>query len=95
MDSIKRREFLKATAVSGIAISICDAHGLLMAGEAQTIGAPLRSAAWPSRRLLDLLKVQLPIVQGSCRHPREDTRVQACRLPSPSRVVLVRSLARC
>jgi len=64
MDSIKRREFLSATAVSGIAFSICGAHGLLMTGEAQTIGAPFRSAAWPNRRLLDLLEIQLPIVQA-------------------------------
>jgi hypothetical protein len=59
MDSIKRREFLKATAVSGIAISIGGAHGLLVAGEAQTRGALLRSAAWPNRRLLDAEPVML------------------------------------
>jgi nitronate monooxygenase len=64
MDSIKRREFLKATAVSGIAISLGGAQSLLMAGEAQAKGAPRRSAAWPNRRLLDLLKIRHPIVQA-------------------------------
>jgi hypothetical protein len=64
MDSIKRREFLKATAVSGIAISIGGAQSLLIAGEALAKGAPRRSAAWPNRRLLDLLNIQHPIVQA-------------------------------
>lgn len=64
MESTKRREFLKATAVSGIAIPIGGTQGLLMAGEAQAKEAPLRFAAWPNRRLLDILKIQHPIVQA-------------------------------
>lgn len=55
---------MKATAVGGIAISMGGAQSLLMAGEAQEQGAPLGSAAWPNRRLLDLLTIQHPIVQA-------------------------------
>jgi nitronate monooxygenase len=64
MDSIKRRAFLKATAAGGIALSVGGAQGLLTASEAQAQGAPRRTAAWPNRRLLDLLKIEHPIVQA-------------------------------
>jgi nitronate monooxygenase len=56
MDIIKRRVFLKAAATGGIAFSIGGVH--------IASGAPLRPAAWPSRRLLDLLKIEHPIVQA-------------------------------
>ena len=62
MDAIDRRAFMKAAAVGGIAFSICGAQGPLTEARAQ--GAPLRSAAWPNRRLLDLLKIEHPIVQA-------------------------------
>jgi nitronate monooxygenase len=64
MGSIGRRVFLKGTAASGIALSIGGAQSLLTASEARAQGAPHRPAAWPNRRLLDLLKIELPIVQA-------------------------------
>src|SRR2546422_9571868 len=62
MDAIDRRAFMKAAAVGGIAFSICGAQGPLTEARAQ--GAPLRSAVWPNKRLLDLLKIEHPIVQA-------------------------------
>ena len=64
MEAIERRAFMKVAAVGGIAFSICGAQSLLTANEARAQGAPLRPAAWPSRRLLDLLKIEHPIVQA-------------------------------
>jgi len=64
MDSIKRRVFLKTTAVGGIALSIGGAQSLLTASEARAQGAKRRPAAWPNRRLLNLLKIEHPIVQA-------------------------------
>jgi nitronate monooxygenase len=63
MDSIKRRVFLKATTAGGIAFLIGGAQ-MLTVSEARSQGAVLRSAAWPNRRLLDLLKIEHPIVQA-------------------------------
>ncbi len=64
MDAIERRAFMKAAAVGGIAFPICGAQSLLTENEARAQGAPLRPAAWPNRRLLDLLKIEHPIVQA-------------------------------
>lgn len=63
MDDIERRAFLKATA-AGIACSVAGACSPLATGATLMHGAPVRSAAWPNRRLLDLLKIELPIVQA-------------------------------
>jgi nitronate monooxygenase len=64
MDGIERRLFMKTAAVGGIAFSIGGAHSLLAANEARAQLAPLRAAAWPNKRLLDLLKIEHPIVQA-------------------------------
>src|SRR5712691_688757 len=64
MDAIERRAFMKAAAVGGIAFPICGAQSLLTENEARAQGAPLRPAAWPNRRRLDLLKIEHPIVQA-------------------------------
>ena len=64
MDVIERRAFMKATAVGGISFSSCGAQSLLTENEAQAQRAPLRPTAWPNRRLLDLLKIEHPIVQA-------------------------------
>lgn len=63
MNNIKRREFLKTTAASAIAISAGGAQNLFIAGEAQAKGAK-QPNGWPNRRLLDLLKIEHPIVQA-------------------------------
>src|SRR4030065_384966 len=55
---------MKAAATGGIAFSIGGTQNLLIASEARAQGAPLRLAAWPNRRLLDLLKIEPPIVQA-------------------------------
>jgi nitronate monooxygenase len=64
MDGIKRRVFLKATAASGIALSIGAAQSLFISSEARAQGVKSHPAAWPNRRLLDLLKIEHPIVQA-------------------------------
>jgi nitronate monooxygenase len=64
MGGIERREFMKAAAVGGVALSISGAQGLLASNETRAQGAPPRAAAWPSRRLLDLLTIEHPIIQA-------------------------------
>jgi nitronate monooxygenase len=64
MGSIERRKLMKATAVGGIALSIGGAQSLLASNEARAQGAPPRAAGWPNRRLLDLLKIDHPVVQA-------------------------------
>jgi nitronate monooxygenase len=64
MGGIKRREFMKAAAVGGVALSVGGAQGLLALNEARAQGAPSRAAAWPNRRLLDILKIEHPIIQA-------------------------------
>ncbi|MCD6707234.1 MAG: pyridoxal-phosphate dependent enzyme [Thiobacillus sp.] len=64
MDGIKRRVFLKTTAAGGIALSIGGVRSLLAASEARAQGVTRRPAAWPNRRLLNLLKIEHPIVQA-------------------------------
>jgi nitronate monooxygenase len=64
MRDIERRAFMIRAAAGGLAFSIGGADGLLTASEARAQTAPSRGAAWPNRRLLDLLKVEHPIVQA-------------------------------
>ena len=64
MNSIERRKLMKAAAVSGIALSISGAASLLAPNGARAQGAPPPAAGWPNRRLLDLLKIDHPIVQA-------------------------------
>jgi len=63
MGGIKRREFMKAAAVGGVALSIGGAQGLLAPNETRAQGS-LPRAAWPNRRLLDILKIEHPIIQA-------------------------------
>lgn len=79
MDSIERRAFLKVTAAGGIAFSLGGAQRLRIANEARAQGTPLRPAAWPNRRLLDLLKIEHPIVQAPMGgHVSPDMPVAVC-----------------
>ena len=65
MSSIERRKFLKAAAVGGVALSIGGAASLLAPNGARAQGAPPPAApSWPNRRLLDLLKIDHPIIQA-------------------------------
>jgi nitronate monooxygenase len=61
MDSIARRELIKAAAFGGVALSIGGA-GVLSpnASHAQAAATP----TWPNRRLIDLLKIDHPIIQA-------------------------------
>src|SRR5271165_6039891 len=61
MDRIDRRTAIKAAAAAGIAVPAGAAQDLLA-----TSGARAQAAAptWPNRRLLDLLKIEQPIVQA-------------------------------
>jgi nitronate monooxygenase len=61
MGSIERRKLLKAAAVGGVALS----KSLLAPNGARAEGAPPPGApSWPNRRLLDLLKIDHPIIQA-------------------------------
>jgi nitronate monooxygenase len=61
MSRIDRRDFMKVTGAGGIALSAGAAHNLLTANEAR---AQERSTIWPNRRLLDLLRIDHPIIQA-------------------------------
>jgi hypothetical protein len=68
MSNIERRDFLKAAAVGGVALSIGGAANLLAPNGARAQGAPSPAApSWPNRRLLDLLKIDHPIIQAPIR----------------------------
>src|SRR5712671_7378868 len=64
MGGIERRELMKAAAIGGITFSIGDAQSLLASNETRAQEAPSRAAAWSDRRLLDLLKIDHPIIQA-------------------------------
>jgi nitronate monooxygenase len=64
MHSIERRVFIKAAAVSGISLSIGGAQSLLTVNKAHAQAASPRAAAWPNKRLIDLFKIEHPIVQA-------------------------------
>src|ERR1700693_5854308 len=61
MDRIDRRNFVKVAGAGGAALAVSATHGMLAANEAR---AQQRAGAWPNRRLLDLLKIEHPIVQA-------------------------------
>jgi nitronate monooxygenase len=61
MREIKRREFIKAAAVGGIAFS---SHTLFESRETRAQGSSHRPGNWPNKRLLDLLKIDHPIIQA-------------------------------
>jgi hypothetical protein len=64
MDSIDRRAVVKVAGGAGIAFSVGVGRVLLTADEARAQGAPRLSGTWPNRRLLDVLKIEHPIVQA-------------------------------
>jgi nitronate monooxygenase len=64
MGGIERRELIKATAAGGVALSIGGAHSLLASNEARAQGTLSRHGGWPNRRLLDLVKIDHPIIQA-------------------------------
>ncbi len=65
MGSIERRKLMKAAALGGIALSIGGAKSLLVPNGARAQAAPAPAApSWPNRRLLDLLKIDHPIIQA-------------------------------
>ena len=79
MGGIERRELMKAAAVGGIALSIGGAQSLLASNEAPAQGAPPRAAGWPNRRLLDLLKIDHPVIQAPMGgHISPDMPVAVC-----------------
>lgn len=79
MGGIERRELMRAAAVGGIALSIGGAQSLLTSNEARAQGAPPRAAGWPDRRLLDLLKIDHPIIQAPMGfHISPDMPVAVC-----------------
>jgi nitronate monooxygenase len=65
MAGIRRRELIKTATVGGVALSLGGAQGLLVANEeVRAQEAPLRVASWPNRQLLDLLKIEHPLIQA-------------------------------
>src|SRR6266436_7074277 len=79
---MKRREFIKfggaaVAGASGITISVGAAYNLLPTHEAR---AQERSGIWPDRRLLDLLKIDHPIIQAPMGggHISPDMPVAVC-----------------
>jgi nitronate monooxygenase len=65
MQSIERRELIKAAAAGGVALSIGGAESLLAPNGTRAQEPPAPAApGWPNRRLLDLLKIEHPIVQA-------------------------------
>lgn len=61
MDRIDRRDFMKVMGAGGVALSVGAFHDLLAPNEAR---AQERTGIRPNRRLLDLLKIEHPIVQA-------------------------------
>jgi nitronate monooxygenase len=60
MDSIERRYFVKGVAAGALASSIAAAEDL----RAQAQVTLPNTVKWPTRRLIDLLKIELPIIQA-------------------------------
>jgi nitronate monooxygenase len=57
---MNRRKLLNLSAITAFGMALPPGGAL----KARAQGAPLRPAAWPNRRLLDLLKIEHPIVQA-------------------------------
>ena len=65
MGGIERRELIKAAVLGGVALSVGTAKSLLAPNGARAQEAPPRAApGWPNRRLIDLLKIDHPIIQA-------------------------------
>jgi nitronate monooxygenase len=79
MGGIERRELMKAAAVGGIALSIGGAQSLIASNETRAQEAQPRAAAWSTRRVLDLLKIDHPIIQAPMGfHISPDMPVAVC-----------------
>jgi nitronate monooxygenase len=77
MDGIERRELMKSVAAGGIALSIGGAQNLLISNETRAQGAPLR--AWPNKQIIDLLRIDHPIIQAPMGfHISPDMPVAVC-----------------
>jgi nitronate monooxygenase len=61
MGGIERRQLMKSATVGGIALSL---GGAKIAEEAGAQEARPHVASWPDRRLLDLLKIEHPLIQA-------------------------------
>ena len=64
MGGMERRVLMKAAACGGVALSIGGAQSLLASNEARAQGTPSHPGGWPNRRLLDLVKIDHPIIQA-------------------------------
>jgi hypothetical protein len=65
MGDIERRKFIQAAAAGGVALSMPVAEKLFGPSEARAEDVPPRAAPdWPNRRLIDLLKIEHPIIQA-------------------------------
>jgi len=79
MGGIKRRELMEAATVGGITLSIAGAATRLFSNEARAQGAS-PPAAWPDKRLLQLLKIEHPIVQAPMGfHTSPDMAAAVCK----------------
>jgi nitronate monooxygenase len=62
MAGIERRELMKAAAIGGVTLSTGGA--LLASNEVRAQGTPSRPGGWSNRRLLDLVRIDQPIIQA-------------------------------
>jgi nitronate monooxygenase len=62
MDGIERRGLIKSATLGGIALSL--SGGRKVAREARAQEAPPLVPSWPDRRLLDLVKIEHPLIQA-------------------------------
>src|ERR1700739_1274953 len=79
MGGIERRELMKAATVGGITLPIAGAASKLFSNKALAQGAP-QPAAWPNKRLLQLLKIEHPIIQAPMgMHTSPEMPVAVCK----------------
>jgi nitronate monooxygenase len=81
MGGIERRKLMKATALGGFALSIGGDQSLFASNEARAQGTPPHLGGWPNRRLLDLLRIDHPIIQAPMGggHISPDMPAAVCR----------------
>jgi len=79
MGGIKRRDLMRAATVGATALSIAGAATRLFLNDARAQGAP-QPAAWPDKRLLQLLKIEHPIIQAPMgMHTSPEMPVAVCK----------------
>lgn len=80
MAGIERRDLMKAATVGGIALSLDGAQDLLVAKKARAQEVPPPIDSWPNRKLLDLLKIEHPLIQAPMGlHTSPALPVAVCR----------------